>query len=152
MFLQIITMARFLLFSILFLSGTLIYGQNWQTDFEKAKETATKENKTLILVFQGSDWCAPCMKLEKEIWSSPKFIAYANEHYVLMKADFPRKKSNSLDAKQQEQNNKLAETYNKNGFFPLVVIFDKNTKVLGTTGYKNISPNAFIELLQSFIK
>lgn len=145
-------MKRIFLFSTLMLISSISFGQLWQNNFEKAKETASKENKPIILVFQGSDWCAPCMKLEKEIWNSPEFLSYSNEHFVMLKADFPKKKSNTLDAKQQEHNNKLAETYNKNGFFPLVVVLDKNAKVLGTTGYKNITPQAYIHLLESFIK
>ena len=31
---------------------------------------AQKQNKKIILVFQGSDWCGPCIKLSKEIWST----------------------------------------------------------------------------------
>ena len=41
--------------------------QNWMTDLEESKKLASGENKKIILVFQGSDWCAPCIKLEKKI-------------------------------------------------------------------------------------
>jgi len=47
-----------------------IFSQNWHTDLEYAKKIAVKENKPIVLVFQGSDWCAPCIKLERDIWSS----------------------------------------------------------------------------------
>jgi len=47
------------------------------TDFEQAKTVAAEENKKIILVFQGSDWCAPCTKLDKEIWSAEEFKNYA---------------------------------------------------------------------------
>jgi len=33
--------------------------QEWQTNFEKAKDLAQKDNRNIVLVFQGSDWCAP---------------------------------------------------------------------------------------------
>lgn len=128
------------------------FSQNWQTNFTKAKEIASRENKQIILVFQGSDWCGPCIKLSKEIWSAEAFTAYAEEHYVMLKADFPKKKVNALDAKQQEENNKLAEIYNKNGIFPFVVVLNQRGQVLGTTGYKHISPKEYIALLNSFIK
>ena len=47
--------------------------QNWTTDVEEAKISAQKENKTIVFVFQGSDWCAPCIKLDREIWSTDEF-------------------------------------------------------------------------------
>ncbi|MDA3890539.1 MAG: thioredoxin family protein [Salinivirgaceae bacterium] len=125
--------------------------QDWQTDFVKANEIASKENKPIILVFQGSDWCAPCIKLDKEIWSTDEFTSYSKEHFVMLKADFPKKKEHALDEKQQKQNNELAENYNKNGYFPYVVVLDKKGKVLGATGYKKISPKEYIKILESFI-
>ena len=126
------------------------FAQDWQTDFTKAKKIATKENKTIVLVFQGSDWCAPCIKLDREVWSTDEFKAYAKEHFVMLQADFPRKKSNTLDAEQQEKNNKLAEMYNRKGFFPLVVVLDKKGNVMGSTSYKKMEPTEYIKLLESF--
>jgi thioredoxin-related protein len=124
--------------------------QNWQTDINKAKELAATKNCNIVLVFQGSDWCAPCIKLDQKIWSSEEFKNYAKDHYVMLLADFPRKKKNQLSKEQQEKNNTLAEKYNRQGFFPLIVVLDKDGKVLGSTGYKNISPKGYIDLLNSF--
>lgn len=142
-------MKQFLILLTL-LAPVLLSGQEWQTDFDTAKEIAEKENKTIILVFQGSDWCAPCIRLNTEIWSSEEFKSYAHEHYVMLKADFPRKRSNALPAEQQEKNNQLAEKYNKEGFFPFVVVMDKSGRVLGETGYKKMTPDEYIKHLNSF--
>ncbi|NQU51952.1 MAG: thioredoxin family protein [Bacteroidetes bacterium] len=130
---------------------SIAFAQNWQNDFDKAKEIAKEKNRPIILVFQGSDWCAPCMKLELEIWSTEEFKLYAATHFVMLKADFPRKKKNSLLSEQQIKNNKLAEIYNPNGFFPHVVVLNSAGKVLGATGYKKIQPMEYINLLESFI-
>ncbi|MDE1207274.1 thioredoxin family protein [Tenacibaculum larymnensis] len=138
---------------IFFLIGlSTTYAQDWQTDFSKAKEIASQENKPIILVFQGSDWCIPCMKLNKEVWNTNTFKEYAKEHYVMLQADFPRKKKNKLSKEQQNTNAKLFETYNKKGFFPLVVVLDKDGKVLGETGYKKTTPVSYIDELNAFIK
>lgn len=126
------------------------WGQAWQTDFDAAKSEAHEQQKKLIMVFQGSDWCAPCMKLEQEIWSSKAFQTYASQHYVMVKVDFPRKKANALSPEQQKRNSLLAETYNKNGYFPLVVILDPEGKVIGETGYKHLAPDDYISHLNSF--
>lgn len=126
--------------------------QNWNTDFEKAKEFAKKENKTIILVFQGSDWCAPCIKLDHEIWSTEIFKKYADKHFIMLQADFPRKRKNALPKEQAKANGKLFETYNKNGIFPFVVILDSKGYKLGETSYKKTTPENYIKEINSFIK
>ena len=144
-------MKKTIILSLLFFSSIFsMNAQNWLTDIEEAKTTATKENRNIILVFQGSDWCAPCMKLEKEIWNTDDFKSYAKEYFVLLKADFPRKRKNKPDLAQQEKNNRLAEKYNKQGFFPMVVVLDKDGKVLGRTGYEKMEVSEYIKLLSSF--
>lgn len=137
---------------LLLCSAQWINAQEWVTDYNKAKDIAAQQKKPIILVFQGSDWCAPCIKLEKEVWQTEAFKDYAAMHFVMLKADFPKRKKNVLSEKQTEHNKKLAELYNKNGFFPFVVVLDKNGKVLGETGYKKLSPEDYIKLLNSFVK
>jgi len=140
-----------ILFLSLFIIPIFTIGQDWQYDLNTAEKLATDENKTIILVFQGSDWCAPCIKLDKEIWSSDEFITYSKDHFVMLKADFPRKRQNSLSDEQQEKNNALAEKYNKSGYFPFVVVLNKEGRVLGETGYKKMTPSEYIQHLESFI-
>lgn len=127
------------------------FAQTWQSDFNQAKILAQKENKNILLVFAGSDWCAPCIKLERYIWESEEF-KNESKKWVLYKADFPKKKENQLSAELTETNKKLAAKYNKEGNFPLVVVLDKNGKVLGMKGFEKISPNDYFQALNSFIK
>jgi len=142
---------RISIISILFLLSTLtINAQEWQTDLSKAKEIAKEKSRKIVLVFSGSDWCAPCIKLENEIWNSDEFKTFAKDNFVLLKADFPRKKKNKLSEEQQEKNNKLAEQYNLHGYFPFVAVLDSGGKILGTTGYKKTSPKEYVKILTSF--
>lgn len=134
---------------VVLLISSIGFSQNWKSSLEEAKIEAAKENKQILLVFSGSDWCAPCMKLEKNIWKSEVFKNEANEKYVLIKADFPKKKANQLSAELTENNKKLADKYNKEGNFPLVVKLDKNGKVKGMTGFKNVSADQYVKLLNS---
>ncbi len=126
--------------------------QEWQTDLKKAEKIASTENEPIILVFQGSDWCAPCIKLDREVWSTDTFKNYAKNNFVMLKADFPRRSKNMLATEQQEKNNKLAEYYNPEGYFPLVVVLDKDGAVLGKTGYQKTTPEAYIKTLNAFQK
>jgi thioredoxin-related protein len=134
-----------LLFS-LFMNAA--FSQNWQSTFEEAQALAAKENKNIVLVFSGSDWCAPCIKLEKTVWMSDAFQKEATKSWVTYKADFPKKKANQLAPELTEQNKKLAEKYNSGGSFPLVVLLDKNGKVLGMTGFKNVSAEEYVAMLK----
>lgn len=126
-----------------------ISAQEWQTDIDNAKEIAASEDLPIILVFQGSDWCAPCIKLDKEVFSTETFQLYAKDHFVMLEADFPKKKKNALPEEQQLKNNALAEKYNKRGIFPLVVVLDKDGNVLGETGYFKANASAYILHLES---
>ncbi|GHC59223.1 thioredoxin family protein [Ulvibacter litoralis] len=138
--------------TVMILSMSTTVAQEWQTDIFTAKEMAAKENKPIILVFQGSDWCAPCIKLDREIWSTDTFKKYAAENYVMLKADFPRRKKNALSEAQTKANALLAEKYNKQGYFPFVVVLDANGKVLGENSYKKTTPENYIKELNAFTK
>ncbi|GAA4276445.1 thioredoxin family protein [Aquimarina mytili] len=137
--------------TLIFLTTNLVSAQEWLTNFEDAKHIASKENKNIILVFSGSDWCAPCIKLEKQILDTQEFQRSVKDNYVLVKADFPRKKKNQLPEAVQTQNKKLAEMYNKSGGFPLVVVLDNTGKKFGETGYKKTTPNAYLSILNKMI-
>lgn len=128
------------------------FSANWLTDFEIAKKRANTENKPIILVFQGSDWCAPCRKLEKKVWHTPDFESHADKNYVLLKADFPRKSANQLSEHQQKANEALAEKYNPNGHFPSVVVLNGKGEILGVTGYKPLSADRYIKMLDGFVR
>jgi thioredoxin-related protein len=144
-------MKKIILFAFIF-SASLSFSQNWTTSLDLAKTEAISSNKNILLVFSGSDWCAPCIKLDRAIFQSDVFKAEAEKKWVLLKADFPKKKGNALSEAQTENNKKLAEKYNKEGNFPLVVLLDATGRVIGITGYKNISPTEYVQLLNAMVK
>ena len=115
---------------LFFFTISVFYAQNWQTNFEEAKMIASKENKNIVLVFSGSDWCAPCIKFKKTFIQNEAFQSFASENLIVVNADFPRLKKNALSAEQTTENEKLADKYNANGIFPLVLLLDENGKVI----------------------
>ncbi|MCJ7467859.1 MAG: thioredoxin family protein [Maribacter sp.] len=141
---------RTFLFVIAILSTSIMHAQHWETNWQQATEKAKKADHNLILVFSGSDWCGPCIKLDKSIWQSTEFQEYAKDHWIMVRADFPRKKGNKLSDEKATENAQLAEKYNQNGYFPLVLVLSPEGKILGTTGYKNISAKEYIDLLKKF--
>jgi thioredoxin-related protein len=117
----------------------------WLNDFDAAKQLATNDHKQILLNFSGSDWCAPCIKMKKEVFESEKFLSLAGGHLVLLRADFPRNKKNKLSEEQTKKNEMLAERYNPNGHFPLTVLLDANGKIVKEwDGYVFSSQDKFI--------
>jgi thioredoxin-related protein len=141
---KIIAIAFILFFSV------SSFAQEWLTNFDEAKALATQNNQKIVLVFQGSDWCAPCIKLDKEVWSTAEFQTLAKNKFVMLQADFPKRKGNKLTPELQEHNNKLAEKYNPNGYFPFVVVLNHKGEVVGNSGYEKSTPKKYFNKLNSF--
>lgn len=128
----------------------LLNGGDWLYNYEQSKVLAKKENKPILLSFSGSDWCAPCIKMKRQIFDRPEFRSYASRHLILLKADFPRQKKNQLDQKQKEHNEKLAERYNPNGKFPLTLLLSAEGVVIREwDGYTSQSAEGFVEQLRT---
>ncbi|WP_299700423.1 thioredoxin family protein [uncultured Pontibacter sp.] len=123
----------------------------WQHRYEEAAKQAAAEHKPILMVFAGSDWCKPCIMLRKEVWDTPAFRDYAKDHFVLVELDFPRFKKNQLPDEQKKSNEQLAEKYNQEGLFPLVVLTDEQGKVLGKTGYQPGGPDKYITHLEQLL-
>ena len=123
--------------------------EGWLTDYKKAQEEAKTTNKLLLIDFTGSDWCGWCIRLDREVFSKPEFREYATKKFVLLEADFPRRKELSADVKAQ--NLELAQRYRVEGF-PTIVVLDGTGKKVGELGYTPGGPAAFIAQLDKIPK
>ncbi len=65
----------------------------------------------------------------------------------MMKADFPRRRQNRLSKEQTARNEALAEKYNRQGYFPYVVVFSPDGQVAGSMGFEDISPKQYADRL-----
>lgn len=102
----------------------------WLTDFDQASAEATKSNKMILLNFSGSDWCGPCIRMEKDIFESAVFEDYAQKYLVLLRADFPRMKKNQLSGAQVKKNEALANKYDSQGKFPYTILMNAKGEIL----------------------
>ena len=141
---------RNLLSLLLFLGCALLQAQQWESSFENAQTKAAAENKKVLLVFSGSDWCIPCIRLEDKVWKSQEFINYAASSLYLYRADFPKRKKNQLPADKKAENEALAALYNKKGYFPWVVVFSANGKAIGAFAYEDKAVSAYLKAIESF--
>ena len=129
----------------------LLMSARWETDFARAKEEARASNKHILLSFSGSDWCIPCIKTKKEIFEKESFIKFADSNLILVNADFPRLKKNSLSKELTKQNDALAEQYDKDGIFPETLLLSADGKVLKEWhGYQDMTPEHFVSQIIAF--
>lgn len=123
----------------------------WITNFEEAKAAAVRENKDLLIDFTGSDWCAACAALQKEVWDKDVFKQEAPKHFVRVMIDFPQEKP--LGKELTQQNEKLQEVYEIK-YFPTVLLADAKGRPYAMTGYdeKLKHPEAYNEHLAALRK
>lgn len=76
--------------------------------------------KPTLIIFSGSDWCLPCIRLEKTVFSTDTFQSYSARHLQVIRADFPQR--STLPDSLVGYNEVLAERYNPEGLFPRVCL------------------------------
>ncbi|MEZ4945162.1 MAG: thioredoxin family protein [Cyclobacteriaceae bacterium] len=114
---------------------------------EEAFASSRETQKPVLLIFSGSDWCAPCIRFQRTVLSDEQFQLYASDHLIVLKADFPQRKKLAKDI--EKQNEQLAEKYNPKGLFPHIVLLSSNQSVLSTLPYKNQNTAQFISMLSN---
>ncbi len=124
-------------------------GEAWTSDFEAAKKQATDGKKSLLLEFTGSDWCPPCKRLNKEVFSQEAFEAGVKDKLVLVKLDFPKDKSKLSEA-TIAQNGALQKKYSISGY-PTILLADEHGKPFAKTGYRPGGPEEYVKHLDELL-
>ena len=122
---------------------------DWQTDLPKAQAKAKAEKKLVMLDFTGSDWCGWCIRLNKEVFSKPEFVQYAQTNLVAVEVDFPRLKKQTEE--QKKANQALQEKYKIEGY-PTIIVLNGAGEQVGQLGYMPGGPKAFIAELEKLKK
>jgi len=117
----------------------------WMTDLPKAQATAKAENRLVLIDFTGSDWCPWCIKLRKEVFSTPEFVEYAKKNLVPVEIAFPHQKE---QAKAVKEANQALQAKYKIQYLPTVVVLNGQGKKIGELGYEAGGPKAFIAKLE----
>jgi len=124
---------------------------NWLTDLPGALVRAKAEGKSVLLFFHGSDWCPPCVEMQRQVFASPEFIQYARRALILVDVDFPQKSTQTEELKQA--NLLLKARFNLSreageGFPTIVLLNDAGETVLQETGYAGGGPAEVLTKLQ----
>ncbi|MEO8045527.1 MAG: thioredoxin family protein [Spartobacteria bacterium] len=137
---------------ILGLALPLLARAEWQSDYDKALATAKAEGKATFINFTGSDWCGPCIEMQKRVFSQKEFLDYAAKHLILVEIDYPRIKPLSEKTKKQNERLKIQFKIDKVGF-PTIALVDAAGTLLGTsTGYNDEGPSEIIARIEKWAK
>ncbi len=118
----------------------------WRTDYEQARNDAVRDDQFVLLNFTGSDWCQPCMMLDREIFSEEWFAQFVEGRAALVKLDFPRHKEQS-DA-ERERNEALAREYQIEGFPSIIILDPEGDEVARQTGFQPGAADDYRDWLQ----
>ena len=123
----------------------------WLTDLPNALARAKAEGKSVLLFFHGSDWCPPCVEMQREVFAAPEFVQYARRALVLVDVDFPQKSTQSEALKRT--NLALKARFNLSreaaeGFPTIVLLNDAGETVFQETGYTGGGPAEVLQKLQ----
>jgi thioredoxin-related protein len=128
----------FLILSPLIFIGDIYFADS----VEKSKE----EDKKILLIFSGSDWCTLCIQLNEEVFESLKIVDSIEKKYIIHKADFPRRKK--LSKTKLKDNESLAEKYNPTGIFPKIIVIDPVDNSITTINYYPGKEKEFLDNLK----
>jgi S1-C subfamily serine protease/DNA-directed RNA polymerase subunit RPC12/RpoP len=104
---------------------------DWLQDFEEAKQLAGKNNKQILILFDGSDWVDASRTMAKEIFSQPDFRDRTDRDYVLVYADFPHSAEAKGKVKNPDRNKRLQDQFGVGATYPAVVVTNKDGQPLG---------------------
>lgn len=131
---QLILIVSLIFSSLLFSQEETHSNLNWLTDLNEAKAKATSSDKPILILFTGSDWCAPCKMLKEDFFDSEAFKTKSKQ-FVLLMIDIPRR-TDIITEQQRKKNFEVVKKYNKAGSYPNLVALDDNLKVIGElSGY-----------------
>lgn len=104
-----------------------------------------------LIVFEGSDWCTNCRRLEKQVLSDDDFKKYLDDENIkLTKIDFPQRKK--LSKEQEETNKEYALKYQFVGVFPTIILSRIDTLSYRNLSYTNYTPEEFIRQIDDSLK
>jgi protein disulfide-isomerase len=131
------------------IAPSLFAANPWHTDLPRALNQAKAEGKFAFVNFTGSDWCGWCIRLKREVLSTPVFESFASNNLVLVEVDFPKRKP--ITPAQRQANAALQQRFNIEGY-PTLVILDATGKELGRLSYEPGGPRTFLNSLQKITR
>jgi thioredoxin-related protein len=98
------------------------------TEWKEAKELAKKENKRILIILTGSEWCAPCKKMDKKVIENSEFEKYAEQNLIVFLIDLPGG-GLVINSKVYQDYVKFENKYQTNALPSLILTENNGTKI-----------------------
>ncbi|MDO5656392.1 MAG: thioredoxin family protein [Flavobacteriaceae bacterium] len=100
-------------------------------DWETAQNEAISQNKNILIILTGSEWCKPCIKMEKNVIETSDFENYANNNLILFEINLPRHQD--LNSKIYKDYNYFKNKYQTNALPSLILVESDGKKIAKMT-------------------
>ena len=125
----------------------------WSHDWEAVTAAAKANGELVFANFTGSDWCGWCRLMDRKVFSTDEWKAWAKEsgvHFAWV--DFPEDVSLLPDGETAERNEELSEKYGVEGF-PTYFLLDGEGEVIWQGGAsREATPEGFIAELEGALE
>jgi S1-C subfamily serine protease len=121
---------------------------DWMQDLEAAKQQAAQENKDLLILFNGSDWCPNCAQLAQNVLLTPDFRERADRLFVLVHIDFPRQPPAQAAVQDAARNKKLQQQFFVQGFPTLILADAEGRPYASDIGYNGQNLPSYLTRLE----
>lgn len=115
--------------------GTIFY----DITLDEALEKARLENKYVLINFH-STYCAPCKKMEKEVFPTPECGEYINKKFIPI----------MVDGEDEGYGTELAKQY-KIFIYPSYLILSSNRSLVGEIIGAELDVNKFLDMLKTTV-
>jgi len=116
----------------------------WLTDIGLAQAQAAKENKLILALFTGSDWCPPCFAFENEVAHDAQFIGIFSPSFIFFKSDWLRKSEQPEAVK--EEVGRLKRKYLITAY-PTLLILNADGERLDKVEWTKVQGGSFKEIM-----
>ncbi|MDR6967923.1 thioredoxin-related protein [Flavobacterium arsenatis] len=114
-------------------------------DYETAKVQAKNQNKDILIVLTGSEWCKPCVKMKKNVFENQEFIDYASQSFVIFEVNMPR--NWDMNSKVYQDYAFFKEKYQTNAL-PSLILLDSDEQLKAVVSEKLTSFEKTMETLK----
>ncbi len=122
---------------------------DWLQDFEEAKRRAAKENKDILVAFDGSDWCGWSIRMAYEVFLQPEFRRQVDSRYVLVFLDFPQKVPAMAKVQSAERNERMSREFDVDAY-PTIIVTDAQGRPYGRASYIEGGVGKFVSQLNAW--
>jgi thiol-disulfide isomerase/thioredoxin len=110
--------------------------------------TSLNPDEAVLYIFEGSDWCTHCARLEKNILTNEAFLKEIGALNIkLERIDFPQR--TQLPPETRKYNDEIAEKFGFDGTFPTLILVRMDSEKTRRIIYHNESVETMLQMIRN---